>query len=197
MLTLDTFPLRNASTHLEILQYGTAQSSILPEALHGTPLHLSWRTTIFVYQQHPTLLTSISKQGCQHKMFAYEMHVHSCTYTPSDKTFTSTYNIFPNVHTPLSVLPNFCTPPPTQKKWDGEKKRQNRKGKKRRDASITFGEMLICMVATPAKTAYLYNIYYQLVARCFVNNYCFAMFWPQFLLNFRETASLLIYTVYT
>lgn len=147
-----------------------------------------------MYKQHPTLQTSISKQGCQHKMFAYEMQVHSCTYTPSDST------IFKYIlHSSKCIYSTFCAakllynPPPLR----GGRKEQTKNKKKRGgrgDATIIFAEMLLYMVAIPIKTLYQYNIYCQLIA-CFVINYCSDMFWPQFLLIFRGLASLLMKTV--
>jgi len=125
MLALDTFPLWNACTHLETLQYGTAQSSMLHEALHGTPLNFCYEELIFSCTNNIPLYrlpfpNKVANTRCLHTKFMYiPVHTHHQTVT-----FTSTYFIPPNVYIPLSVLPNFCTTTlhPSPPEWGGERK---------------------------------------------------------------------------
>jgi len=126
MLALDTFPLWNACTHLETLQYGTAQSSMLHEALHGTPLNFCYEELIFSCTNNIPLYrlpfpNKVANTRCLHTKFMYiPVHTHHQTVT-----FTSTYFIPPNVYIPLSVLPNFCTTTlhPSPPEWGGGKKK--------------------------------------------------------------------------
>jgi hypothetical protein len=72
-------------------------------------------------------------------------------------TFTSIYNIVPNVYTPLPLLPNFCATPTPHRKEKKKEKEEKMEGVGQ-EAAIIFGEMLICrpMVATPVEAVYKY-----------------------------------------
>jgi hypothetical protein len=57
-------------------------------------------------------------------------------------------------------------PPPPQRKEKDKKKREK---KRQAGAAITFGEMFICMVATPVKAMYNYcsNVFGCTLRTCF------------------------------